>query len=60
VADTPIVAYVAHLAVGRALPEMPLFLDPGYYFNVPLEATYAATWRGTLERWRQVLEADAV
>lgn len=37
-------AYVEPVAVGDALPDMPLFLDPEWYVNVPLEATYQATW----------------
>ena len=32
------------LAVGDALPDMPLFLKPASYVWVPLEATYQATW----------------
>lgn len=58
VADTPVRAYLEHAAVGRALPAMPLFLDPDYYIDVPLETTYQATWRGTPERWRRVLEGN--
>lgn len=57
VADSPVKAYVEHVAFGQALPDMPLFLDPDYYINVPLEATYESTWRGTPEPWRQMLEA---
>lgn len=56
VADTPVTAYLERLSVGSPLPEMPLFLNPDYYINVPLEATYQATWRGTAEPWRRVLE----
>jgi hypothetical protein len=37
-------AYVEPVAVGDVLPDMPLFLEPGYYVNVPLEATYRTTW----------------
>jgi hypothetical protein len=48
-------AWVEHLAVGAPLPEMPLFLDPGHYVNVPLEATYEAAWRGLPAIWREVL-----
>lgn len=59
VADMPTMAYVEHIAPGRALPEMPLFLDPDYYINVPLETTYQTTWRGTAEPWRRVLEQRA-
>jgi hypothetical protein len=60
VADSPVKAYIERLAVGTALPEMPLFLDPDYYINVPLESTYQTTWRGTPEHWRKVLEGGTV
>jgi hypothetical protein len=36
---------------------MPLFLDPDYYINVPLERTYQSAWDATPEFWRQALEA---
>lgn len=48
--------YVEHLAVGAALPEMPLFLRPDRYVNVPLEATYQEAYRGMPGFWRDVLE----
>jgi hypothetical protein len=50
-------AYVEPTAVGRDLIHMPLFLTPGEYVNVPLEATYQAAYRGVPRRWREVLEA---
>jgi hypothetical protein len=37
-------AYVEALAVGDALPDAPLFLEPGWYVNVPLEQTYMTSW----------------
>jgi hypothetical protein len=49
-------AYVEHVAVSDALPEMPLFLQPNWYVNVPLEATYEAAYRGLPAYWRGVLE----
>jgi hypothetical protein len=49
-------AYIEPVAVGEALPEMPLFLEPEAYVNVPLEASYQAAWRGVPQRWRRVLE----
>ena len=49
--------YLEHLAVGTALPEMPLFLRPDRYVNVPLESTYQAAYRGLPAFWREVLEA---
>jgi hypothetical protein len=48
--------WLEHLAVGGLLPEMPLFLHPDRYINVPLEATYMAAYRGMPVFWRDVLE----
>jgi hypothetical protein len=53
-------AYVETTAVGRELIEMPLFLEPEIYVNVPLEATYQAAFCGVPRRWRVVLEGPAV
>jgi hypothetical protein len=55
-ADPPLTAYLEHVAVGNVLPVMPLFFDPERYVNTPLEATYEASWRGTPDVWREVLE----
>jgi hypothetical protein len=49
-------AYVEPLAVGDGLPDMPLFLRADRYVNVPLEATYAAAYRGLPAYWRGVIE----
>lgn len=38
------VAYVEFVGVGDSLPDMPLFLKPESYVQVPLETTYQATW----------------
>ncbi len=57
-AKSPITAYVEPLCTGRTLPDMPLFLTPEHYINVPLEGTYLAAWRGLPERWRRVIEAN--
>ena len=38
------VAYVEFVAVGDALPDMPIFLRPETYVPAPLEATYQTTW----------------
>lgn len=51
--------YVEPVAVGDALPDMPLFLQPGEYVNVPLEATYQAAWRAVPRRWQRVLESGS-
>jgi len=50
-------AYIEPTAVGRELIDMPLFLEPERYVNVPLESTYQAAFRGVPKRWRTVLEA---
>jgi hypothetical protein len=52
-------AYFEFLAVGDALPEMPLFLDPDQYLYVPLEATYMMAYRGMPAYWRGVIEGGA-
>lgn len=43
-AGPPPVAYVESVAVGQPLVDMPLFLRPGFYVPMPLEATYRSTW----------------
>ena len=56
-ADDGVTAYVEPTAVGREMPDMPLFLAPGRYVGVPLGATYDATYRAMPGRWREILEA---
>ena len=46
------------MAVGDALPDMPVFLEPGQAVDVPLEATYQAAYAKVPRRWRRVLEAN--
>src|SRR5262249_14094625 len=41
---TEIVAYIEPVAVGDALPDMPIFLTPDRYVPCPLEATYQTAW----------------
>jgi hypothetical protein len=55
-AGSPVKAYLEHLAVGGAIPDMPLFLHPDRYILVPLEATYQAAYQGVPAFWRDVLE----
>jgi hypothetical protein len=57
VAGVTMDAYVEPISVGDLLPDMPLFLDPRWYVNVPLETTYTAAWSGIPAVWKQVLEA---
>jgi hypothetical protein len=55
-AGPPKISYVQPLAVGDVFIDMPLFLAPGWYVSVPLEATYQAAWRGVPRRFREILE----
>lgn len=48
--------YLEHVAVGASLPDMPLFLRPDRYVEVPMESTWQAAYRGVPEFWRGVLE----
>ena len=56
VAGPNVEVYLEHVAVGAALPEMPLFLRPDRYINLPMEPTYQTTYRGVPAFWRDVLE----
>lgn len=49
-------AYVRHVAVGDALVDMPLFLEPGAHVAVPLQITYDQAFSALPLRWRSVLE----
>ncbi len=49
-------AYVETVAVGDPLPDMPLYLEPDVFVDVPLEATYEAAFAIQPSRWREVLE----
>ena len=51
-----VTAYVEPIAIGDVAPDMPLFLDPDHYVNVPLESTYTAAYEGVPRRWKQVIE----
>ena len=56
VAEGSVTGYVETLAVGDPLPEMPLFLTPDDYINVPLAETYEQAYRGMPAVLRDVLE----
>jgi hypothetical protein len=51
-------AFVQPIAVGQALPEMPLFLTQEVYVSVPLEATYMAAWADVPSFWQDVLTTE--
>ena len=48
-------AFIEPVAVGKPLPDMPLFLRPPRHVMVPLEETYQAAFAGVPERWRRKL-----
>lgn len=48
-------AYVEPLAVGDALPDMPVFLRGQHYVPVPLEPTYQTAWRVFPNHLKQLL-----
>ena len=49
-------AFVQPLAIGEALIDMPLYLEPNGYVLVPLEDTYARGLEAMPSRWRSVVE----
>lgn len=55
-ADQPPDFYIEPFSVGDPLIDMPLFLNPDYYVNVPLEKTYLQAWHGMPAVHRQALE----
>lgn len=56
VAGPRVDAYLEHVRVGAVLPEMPLFIRPDRYINVPLEATYNSAYEGMPGFWKGILE----
>jgi hypothetical protein len=57
-AGPPKTFYLEPVAVGDVLSDMPLFLAPGWYVSVPLEATYQSAWRGVPRRFQAILESQ--
>lgn len=49
-------AYIEPIAVGDALPDMPLFLTGGLHVPTPLETTYQAEWEASPEELRLAIE----
>lgn len=54
-AGEPLTAYVDPVGVGDPLPDAALFLAPGWYVNIPLEATYEVSWNVTPEPIRDLV-----
>jgi hypothetical protein len=53
--DDRVCAYLEPLAVGDVIPDMPVFLYPGMYIDVPLETTYQGAWEAVPQRWQKVI-----
>ncbi|WP_439627038.1 DUF4058 family protein [Gemmata sp.] len=51
--------YVEPVAAGQPLPDMPLFLEPDYSIDLPVEATYLAAWAAVVPQDRALLEPPA-
>lgn len=51
------VAYFQPFAIGDLLIDMPAFLTPNAYINVPLESTYQEAWHAVPRRWKAVIES---
>lgn len=51
-------AYFEPVSVGQTLRAMPLFLEPNWYVNVPLEETYQKAFAGIPAKWKRVLEKN--
>ena len=58
-AGPPRKAYVEPVSVGDTLIDMPLFLAPGWYVSVPLEATYQEAYASIPGRFRLILDSMA-
>jgi hypothetical protein len=48
-------AFIETVAVGDALPAMPLFLEPEAHVSTPLEETYRAAFDAVPRRWQEEL-----
>ncbi len=54
-AGEPLTAYAEPIPIGQPIPDVPLFLAPGWYVNVPLEETYQSAWNVTPRPIRDLL-----
>lgn len=41
----------------QEMPDMPIFLNPAWYVNVPLAGTYESAWRGMPKPFQRILDA---
>jgi hypothetical protein len=51
--------FIEPLRVGAQVPDMPAWLDPDLYVNVPLENTYKAAWEDCPADFRYFVEHSA-
>lgn len=54
--DDRVRTYMEPFAVGDKLPDMPVFLYPSMYIEVPLETTYLGAWEAVPRRWQKVID----
>jgi hypothetical protein len=52
----PITAYVETVGVGDPMPDMPAFVDPDTYVQVPLEAAYQETWSRCPRQFKEAVQ----
>ncbi len=55
-AGEPITAYVEPVAVGDAIPSLPIFLDAQTYVPAPLESAYCESWDKCPSALRELVE----
>ena len=53
-------AFIEPVSVGDVLSDMPLFLEPGRYVEVPLEETYRVAFDAVPRRWRTILDPKLI
>jgi hypothetical protein len=56
--DEP-VAYLQHFALGEPVPNVPLFLTPQHYIDLPAAESYAEAYRDMPEFFREILGRPA-
>ena len=55
-ADDTTRAFLEPLGVGAMIPDMPAFLEPDFYVNVPLESTYLEAWNSCPKDMKYLVE----
>ncbi len=50
------VAYIEPFRVGAAMPDMPAWIDPDFFVEVPLERSYQAAWNVCPKDYRYLVE----